>query len=77
MYVQTTAQEAEMKAQSIARPVIVFVALSLAGVGMAAGASEWAGAALREVLIPIGSAMFAAGLAFFLVEMFARERGAA
>lgn len=41
---------------------------------MVAGVSAWAGAALREVLIPIGSAIFAAGLAFFLVETFARER---
>ncbi len=63
-----------MKAQSIARPVIVFVALTLAGIGMVAGASAWAGAAMREVLIPVGSALFAASTAFFLVEMFARER---
>lgn len=66
-----------MKTYSIARPVIVFAALSLAGVGMVAGAATWAGTALREVLIPIGSALFAAGLAFFLVEMFARERQSA
>jgi hypothetical protein len=50
--------------------VIVFTVLAVAGIGMAVGARNIADAFEQIILIAIGSSMFGASLAFFLVRVF-------
>ncbi len=64
-----------MKNQSVITIVIVFVALTLAGVGMIIAAPHLADPLAQQVFPQVGSAIFAAGLAFFLVEVFEVYRG--
>ena len=61
--------------QRITRTVILFVGLSLAGIGIAGGA-QWVPAAfIQTVMVAVGSAIFGAGLAFFLIRMSALLEG--
>jgi uncharacterized membrane protein YadS len=54
----------------VIRMVIVFTVMAVAGIGMAVGARNIADAFERTILIAIGSSMFGASLAFFLVRVF-------
>ena len=55
----------------LARTVITFVALAIAGVSMAASAKILLDGVEQIILIAVGSAVFGASLAFFLVRFFA------
>ena len=54
----------------IARTTLTFVALALTGIFMAVGAKTMTDAVDRSILISVGSALFGAALAFFLVRVF-------
>lgn len=54
----------------ITRTTVTFVALALAGIFMAVGAKTLSDAVDQSILIAVGSALFGAGLAFFLVRVF-------
>ena len=54
----------------IARTTVTFVALATAGIFMAVGAKTMTDAVDQSILISVGSALFGAGLAFFLVRVF-------
>jgi hypothetical protein len=54
----------------VTRTVVVFAVLAIAGVGIAISGRSIADAFDQSVMIAIGSAMFGAALAFFLVRMF-------
>ena len=54
----------------IARTTVTFVALAIAGIFMAVGAKTMTDAVDQSILISVGSALFGAGLAFFLVRVF-------
>jgi hypothetical protein len=56
---------------NIIRTVAIFTALSIAGVSMAVTAQIAPGALTQTILVAIGSAILGAGLAFFLVRIFA------
>ena len=55
--------------QSITRAGVIFTALALAGVSVAVAARLVPDAFAQTVLVAIGSAIFGAGLAFFLVRI--------
>ncbi len=57
--------------QFIIRTGVIFTALALAGVGVAVAAQLVLDAFAQTVLVAIGSAIFGAGLAFFLVRISA------
>ena len=54
----------------ITRTVVTFAALALAGIGMAVGARNLTNPFDQTVLIAVGTAIFGASLAFFLVRVF-------
>ncbi|HXD09855.1 MAG TPA: hypothetical protein VN653_07325 [Anaerolineales bacterium] len=54
----------------ITRTVVTFAVLAIAGIGVAVSGRSIADVFDRSVMIAIGSAMFGAALAFFLVRMF-------
>jgi len=54
----------------IARTTLTFVALAVVGIFMAVGAKTMTDAVDQSILISVGSALFGAGLAFFLVRVF-------
>ena len=54
----------------IARTTLTFVALAVTGIFMAVGAKTMTDAVDRSILISVGSALFGAALAFFLVRVF-------
>ena len=54
----------------IARTTLTFVALAVTGIFMAVGAKTMTDAVDRSILISVGSALFGAALAFFLVRIF-------
>ena len=54
----------------IARTTLTFVALALTGIFMAVGAKTVTDAVDQSILISVGSALFGAALAFFLVRIF-------
>ena len=54
----------------IARTTLTFVALAVAGIFMAVGAKTMTDAVDQSILISVGSALFGAALAFFLVRVF-------
>ena len=54
----------------ITRTAVTFVALALAGIFMAVGAKTMPDAIDQSILIAVGSALFGAGLTFFLVRIF-------
>ena len=51
--------------------IFTFAALSIAGVSIAVSARFVSGALDQTLVVAIGSAIFGAGLAFFLVRIFA------
>ena len=53
------------------RTVITFVALAVAGIGLAVGAKFMMDAFEQTIMIAIGSAIFGASLSFFLIRLFA------
>jgi len=55
----------------VTRTVIAFVALGIAGVSVAISAKLVTSTFEQTVMIAIGSAIFGASLAFFLIRMFA------
>ena len=54
--------------------VVVFILLTVLGIGMATGALQIADELTRAVLMNVGSAIFGAALAFYLIEMFRWDR---
>ena len=54
----------------ITRTTITFVALTLGGIFMAVGAKTLTDPVDQTILISVGSAIFGASLAFFLVRVF-------
>jgi hypothetical protein len=54
----------------ITRTTLTFVALTLVGIFMAVGAKTVSDAVDQSILISVGSAIFGAALAFFLVRIF-------
>ncbi len=60
--------------QLLVKATIVFIGLLVLGVGMAVGAQFTDGAFEQSVLVSIGSAIVAGGLAFFLIEAFRYDR---
>jgi hypothetical protein len=60
-----------MNTQSLlARTIITFTVLTVAGVGVVTGAQWVSQPYVQSMLIAIGSAIFGAGLTFFLIRMF-------
>ena len=53
----------------ITQAVVLFASLALAGIGMAVCAQFVLGDFAQTVLVAIGSAVFGAGLTFFLIRM--------
>lgn len=56
--------------QSITRTAVTFVALSIAGISVAVSGQFVPDALYQTVMVAIGSAIFGAGLAFFLMRIF-------
>ena len=54
----------------IVRTTLAFVALAVTGIFMAVGAKTMTDAVDQSILISVGSALFGAALAFFLVRIF-------
>lgn len=54
----------------ITRTVVTFAVLAIAGIGLAVSGRSIADVFDRSFMVAIGSAMFGAALAFFLVRMF-------
>ena len=54
----------------ITRMAVVFAALAMAGIGMTVGARNLADPFDQTVSIAVGTAIFGASLAFFLVRVF-------
>ena len=54
----------------IARTVVTFVGLAIGGILMVLSAKTMTNAVDQSILIAIGSALFGAALAFFLVRIF-------
>lgn len=54
----------------ISRTTLTFVALAVSGILMTVGAKIMADAVDQSILISVGSAVFGAGLTFFLVRIF-------
>ena len=54
----------------IVRTSVTFALLAITGILMTVGAKTMADAVDRSILIAVGSAMFGAALAFFLVRIF-------
>jgi hypothetical protein len=55
--------------QHITRAIAIFTALTIAGISMVVTAQAVTEAFAQTVLVAIGSAIFGAGLAFFLVRI--------
>ena len=55
--------------KSITRAVIIFTALSIAGISVAVNAQVVQTAIAQSVMVAIGSTIFGAGLTFFLIRM--------
>jgi len=62
------------RSTQLTKTVTVFVALAIVGVGMTAAAGAVNSPYVESVLMHVGSAMFGAGLAFFLVDMLRQDR---
>lgn len=54
----------------ITRTTVTFVALAIGGIIMTISAKTMTDAVDQSILISVGSAVFGAGLAFFLVRIF-------
>jgi uncharacterized membrane protein YhiD involved in acid resistance len=60
-----------MNTKKLTQAISIFSGLTIAGIGMAAGAQLVPAAFAQTVLVAVGSAIFGAGLAFFLIRMSA------
>jgi len=58
-----------MDAKSLTRTIVIFVALTLAGVSLIVFGLEVSSTQARLVLPLVGAAMFSAALTYFLLEM--------
>jgi len=56
--------------QQLTRTIVTFVALSIAGISVALSAQFVPNALDQTVMVTIGGALFGAGLAFFLMQIF-------
>jgi len=56
--------------QQLTRTIVTFVALSIAGISVALSAQFVLDALDQTVMVATGSAIFGAGLAFFLMRIF-------
>jgi protein-S-isoprenylcysteine O-methyltransferase Ste14 len=65
-----------MNTNEMIKATIVFVLLTLAGVGLVLGSAGLADSTSQQVLLNLGSALFGGALAFFLVQMFDLQRRA-
>lgn len=54
----------------ITRTTLTFIPLALAGILMTVGAKTMTDAVDQSILISVGSALFGAALAFFLIRVF-------
>jgi hypothetical protein len=54
----------------ITRTTVTFIVLAIAGIFMAVGAKTMPAGVDQTILISVGSALFGAALAFFLVRVF-------
>ena len=54
----------------IARTTVTFAVMAIAGILMAVGAKTMTAGVDQSILISVGSALFGAALAFFLVRVF-------
>lgn len=59
-----------MNTKKLTQTAVIFIGLAAAGIGMAAGA-QLVPADAQTVLVAVGSAIFGAALAFFLIRMSA------
>lgn len=57
----------------IVQTVLIFIALALAGIGMALSAKLVADALEQMILVAVGSALFGASLTFFLVRILSLQ----
>lgn len=55
--------------KGLTQVVVLFVSLAVAGIGIAVGAQFAPGDFAQTVMVAIGSAVFGAGLTFFLIRM--------
>lgn len=61
--------------QSIIRTSVIFIVLTIAGISVTASAQFISEAFTQTTLVAIGSAIFGAGLAFFLVRISSLTEG--
>ena len=55
--------------QQITRSAVIFASLTAAGIGVAVSAQVVPQAFAQTIMVAMGSAIFGAGLAFFLIRM--------
>ena len=55
--------------QRIVRSVVIFVSMTISGIGVAIGALVVPDPFAQSIMVSIGSTMFGAGLTFFLIRM--------
>ena len=55
----------------VTRTTVIFAALAIAGISVALSAQFVVNALDRTIMVALGSALFGAGLTFFLMRMFA------
>jgi hypothetical protein len=70
MYKKYFKRRNEMKKQMVVKVVVVFAVLVAAGIGLVVLPLKYAGGSMAFTLPIVGSGIFTAALAFFLVEMF-------
>ncbi len=58
------------KKNSITRTIVLFVALTVAGITVAASARFVASTSDQTIMITVGSVIFGAALTFFLIRLF-------
>jgi hypothetical protein len=57
--------------KSVTRTAVIFAALAIAGIGVAISAQVVANTLDQIIMVALGTAIFGAGLTFFLTRMFA------
>jgi hypothetical protein len=62
-------EKMEMKTKDLTRTLIIFIALTIAGVSLVVFGQEASIAAVRNTLPLLGTAMFASALTFFMVDL--------
>ncbi len=69
VYVKTKGDKMDTKTL-ITRTTVTFIALTIGGILMVVSAKTFIDPVDQSILIAVGSAIFGAGLAFFLVRIF-------